>query len=120
MNGCRKIKQMWPLFIVKRGKDGQVRYFKQFSFYSVSIILFFFQFLGTMICCYLLFSRHSISAEEALNFYGQKRTTDKKGVTIPSQRRYVEYYAQLLRNNRPYLKVDMCVSILMEKFRHNR
>ncbi|XP_055836455.1 serine-rich adhesin for platelets isoform X2 [Episyrphus balteatus] len=57
---------------------------------------------GTMICCYLLYSGIKTTAEDALAYYGEKRTMNKKGVTIPSQRRYVHYYARLIRSKLKY------------------
>ncbi|KAJ8427798.1 hypothetical protein Cgig2_025816 [Carnegiea gigantea] len=50
---------------------------------------------GLMVCCYLVYT--GMSAEEALRFYAHKRTRDNNGVSIPSQRRYVEYWANSLR-----------------------
>ncbi|XP_055642873.1 serine-rich adhesin for platelets isoform X1 [Toxorhynchites rutilus septentrionalis] len=64
---------------------------------------------GTMICCYLLYSRQFNTAGEALNYYAQRRTSDSKGVTIPSQRRYVEYYATLLRSNETYRPMTLYI-----------
>jgi len=62
---------------------------------------------GLMICAYLLHCRQSQTAEEVLNFYASKRTHDDKGVTIPSQRRYVDYYAAMVSEKLLYNPVKL-------------
>jgi phosphatidylinositol-3,4,5-trisphosphate 3-phosphatase and dual-specificity protein phosphatase PTEN len=59
---------------------------------------------GTVIAAYLMDCGFCDSAEEAMEFFGLKRTKDGKGVTIPSQRRYVHYYEKCLKFGFP--KVD--------------
>lgn len=36
-----------------------------------------------MVCCYLLYSGQKATADEALNYYGTKRTHDEKGKKTP-------------------------------------
>lgn len=47
---------------------------------------------GMMICCYLIFSKLYVHAKDVLLYYSLVRTSNAKGVTIPSQIRYVYYF----------------------------
>ena len=47
---------------------------------------------GTCISAYFLYARLYRTPSEAMGAYGSARTKNRKGVTIPSQRRFVEYF----------------------------
>merc|ERR1712048_338167 len=53
---------------------------------------------GVMICAYLAYSKICKNAQESLLKYGQARTKNAKGVTIPSQRRYVLWFINYVMN----------------------
>ncbi|KAI3631360.1 hypothetical protein MIR68_010850 [Amoeboaphelidium protococcarum] len=58
---------------------------------------------GVMICAYLLYSGMQKHAKDALQFYGAARTSNSKGVTIPSQLRYVSYFEKIIKDGIDYL-----------------
>jgi len=68
---------------------------------------------GLMICAYLLHRRLYKTAEDVLKYYGSKRTLDTKGVTIPSQRRYVDYYAAMISEGLQYNPVKMYLTSIV-------
>jgi phosphatidylinositol-3,4,5-trisphosphate 3-phosphatase/dual-specificity protein phosphatase PTEN len=56
---------------------------------------------GVMICALLVHSGTQPDIETALAVYARARTVNSKGVTIPSQRRYLFYYERFLRSGLP-------------------
>lgn len=51
---------------------------------------------GLMICAWLLFDKQWNTPVDAMKFYALARTFDMKGVTIPSQIRYIHYFHESL------------------------
>lgn len=76
---------------------------------------------GLIICSYLLHSQFVHTPDEALAFYGQARTVDSHGVTIPSQRRYIRYYYRLLKSGLEYReqRLQLCRSQVLNHFPRN-
>ena len=54
---------------------------------------------GTLISCLLLYLKEFDTAAECLKYYGLMRVDNGRGVTVPSQIRYVFYFEQILKNN---------------------
>ncbi|VVB05118.1 unnamed protein product [Arabis nemorensis] len=50
---------------------------------------------GLMICCLLLYLKFFPTAEEAIDYYNQKRSLNGKALVLPSQIRYVKYYERV-------------------------
>ncbi|EQC36034.1 hypothetical protein SDRG_06772 [Saprolegnia diclina VS20] len=56
---------------------------------------------GVMICAYLLYSSTWLTSYGAMGFYGGARSLNHQGVTIPSQRRFIEYFASMCHKDQP-------------------
>ena len=54
---------------------------------------------GTLICCLLLYLKVFDNSDECLQYYGMMRAENGKGVTIPSQIRYVNYFEKIIKDN---------------------
>ena len=54
-----------------------------------------------MSACFLIYMLDCLNAHEAIDFYGTARTFNKKGVTIPSQLKYVNYWSCSLKYKTP-------------------
>jgi phosphatidylinositol-3,4,5-trisphosphate 3-phosphatase/dual-specificity protein phosphatase PTEN len=54
---------------------------------------------GCIIACLLIHLGQATDAKEALDIFGANRTSNRKGVTIPSQKRYVGYYDQWVKQS---------------------
>uniref|UniRef100_A0A0M3IX58 Uncharacterized protein n=1 Tax=Ascaris lumbricoides TaxID=6252 RepID=A0A0M3IX58_ASCLU len=56
-----------------------------------------------MICAYLVYINFYLSPRQNMDYYSIVRTVNNKGVTIPSQRRYVYYFSHLRKRNLNYM-----------------
>jgi phosphatidylinositol-3,4,5-trisphosphate 3-phosphatase/dual-specificity protein phosphatase PTEN len=68
-----------------------------------------------MICCYLIDAEVCATARKALKYYGERRTSDGKGVTIPSQMRYVAYFEAYKLSRAFYTKKTIEINNLFLK-----
>ena len=68
-----------------------------------------------MICAYLLFAKVFKTAPEVLEYYGSKRTFDSKGVTIPSQRRFVDYFSIKISQELQFNPVKLMLTSIVLK-----
>ncbi|CAJ0557808.1 unnamed protein product, partial [Mesorhabditis spiculigera] len=71
---------------------------------------------GVMICAYLVYIGFYLSPRQNMDYYSVVRTMNNKGVTIPSQRRYVYYFAHLRKFHLNYipLRVEL-VGVYVER-----
>ncbi|KJH47205.1 hypothetical protein DICVIV_06727 [Dictyocaulus viviparus] len=71
---------------------------------------------GVMICAYLVSINFYNLPRQVMDYYSIVRTVNNKGVTIPSQRRYVYYYAQMLKYGLKYtpLRIEL-VGVYVER-----
>lgn len=62
---------------------------------------------GSMMCAYLIFSGIAQTSKEAMKIYAERRSYKKRGVTVPSQVRYLQHFETFLNltYSRPFFKM---------------
>ena len=67
---------------------------------------------GTLISCLLLYMGEFDTAADCLKYYGIMRVDNGRGVTVPSQIRYVFYFEQILKKNipNPIIFKNLCIT----------
>ncbi|KAL9558762.1 hypothetical protein MBANPS3_000748 [Mucor bainieri] len=83
---------------------------------------------GTVIAALLLDMGLAKDAQEAIDLYGKYRTKNQRGITIPSQIRYVYYYDFMRKNKQLYYEnknisikiTQMVIHDLPESLKHNK
>lgn len=70
---------------------------------------------GVIISCYLQYNNEWPDADSALAFYAAARTYNQKGVTIPSQLRYVRYFGDSLKRKGGYVEPPAPKTLLLKE-----
>lgn len=70
---------------------------------------------GLVIAAYMLYTHLFPTAVQSLKYYGARRTKNRKGVTIPSQIRYVHYFERYLKFERLINRAIRSTNISEEK-----
>ena len=58
--------------------------------------------LGIVVCSYLLYIKKFNEIKDSFNYYSKKRLNKGEGISIPGQKKYVEYFHKLIKNEKNY------------------
>eukprot|EP01129_Flabellula_baltica_P001999 TRINITY_DN11878_c0_g1_i1.p1 TRINITY_DN11878_c0_g1~~TRINITY_DN11878_c0_g1_i1.p1 ORF type:complete len:673 (+),score=130.84 TRINITY_DN11878_c0_g1_i1:54-2072(+) len=69
---------------------------------------------GTLIACYLQYCKIAEDTATALEYYGFQRTQDNQGVTIPSQKRYIEYFQEFISARENNIQFEVTPKVITQ------
>jgi phosphatidylinositol-3,4,5-trisphosphate 3-phosphatase and dual-specificity protein phosphatase PTEN len=68
---------------------------------------------GVMIAIFLQYTKVVPDAASSLLYFDSVRTADGKGITIPSQKRYVHYFERMLRDYDSSKPLPLCPELIL-------